>query len=368
MAHYTYFMPGALKNLSVLGPITDMADHELGWGIRNAPATLPYLLNLARYYETTDPRDKVYATLGLTEWRLRGEELPSALVPDYRKSLREILQDVTRFCIQTRQELDLYSGINFGWDDEINGNITPSWVPRWDQLKDRENHVYHVAEFFEAHGNMRVWLDDDDNEPAEGGNEHSSDVLPFVGLYIDTVTATSCVFDDSNNDGFNLTNAVEFYDDIKYLVGDLATVARALIASCNWFGNNATSDDLEGLSAYLEFIATYRGHPRGPPGMPAGWPEWKMAASRYFNALWTACLNRRFFVTKDGHHGLGPSGMIEGDTVAILYGGRWPFILRPVEDAYYRMIGICYVEGIMFGEAVQDNEIKEMDHHLFPII
>ena len=92
------------------------------------------------------------------------------------------------------------------------------------------------------------------------------------------------------------------------------------------------------------------------------------AASRCWNALWVACLNRRFLITRNGRNGLGPSEMFRGDIVAVLYGGRWPFVLRPVGDEYYSMIGICYFEGIMFGEAVRETQAYDGGNEVFNII
>jgi len=65
-----------------------------------------------------------------------------------------------------------------------------------------------------------------------------------------------------------------------------------------------------------------------------------------------ACVNRRFFVTKNGLMGVGPDGMKEGDIIGILFGGRVPYVLRPVGDGF-RFVGECYVSGLMNGEAVQ---------------
>lgn len=39
-----------------------------------------------------------------------------------------------------------------------------------------------------------------------------------------------------------------------------------------------------------------------------------------------------------------------GDCIALLSGGRFPFVLRPIGD-HYCLIGPCYVHGIMNGEA-----------------
>lgn len=42
------------------------------------------------------------------------------------------------------------------------------------------------------------------------------------------------------------------------------------------------------------------------------------------------------------------------DTVAILYGGKMPYILRPIkEDGSYLFVGECYVRGMMRGEMME---------------
>jgi hypothetical protein len=47
-----------------------------------------------------------------------------------------------------------------------------------------------------------------------------------------------------------------------------------------------------------------------------------------------------------------PVGTQEGDIVAVLYGGRTPFILRPKSEknTEYLLVGPAYVHGFMDGE------------------
>jgi hypothetical protein len=51
--------------------------------------------------------------------------------------------------------------------------------------------------------------------------------------------------------------------------------------------------------------------------------------------------------------GTGPSGLRTGDVVCVLYGDDVPFILRPETGGHYTLIGECYVNGIMHGEALE---------------
>jgi len=50
--------------------------------------------------------------------------------------------------------------------------------------------------------------------------------------------------------------------------------------------------------------------------------------------------------------GLAPSVTREGDIICVLLGYSLPVILRPVEDHY--LLAICFVYGLMYGEALQD--------------
>lgn len=59
--------------------------------------------------------------------------------------------------------------------------------------------------------------------------------------------------------------------------------------------------------------------------------------------------DRRFLVTEGGFYGLGPQLMQEGDVVAVVPGLNVPFVLRPTGEKY-RLVGACYVHGVMRGE------------------
>jgi hypothetical protein len=59
------------------------------------------------------------------------------------------------------------------------------------------------------------------------------------------------------------------------------------------------------------------------------------------------------FVTDDGMLGTGFPGMMAGDLVCVLFGGDVPYVLRPTEiEGQYLLIGECYVEELMEGEAM----------------
>jgi hypothetical protein len=79
-----------------------------------------------------------------------------------------------------------------------------------------------------------------------------------------------------------------------------------------------------------------------------------------FRELTSAAHGRVFFRTAKGYYGLGPRGVKAGDGIFVTPGGWMPMILRQVEDGLEpkaRLLGECYVHGIMKGEAMRDTSI-----------
>ncbi|KAM6506424.1 hypothetical protein FSOLCH5_013405 [Fusarium solani] len=73
---------------------------------------------------------------------------------------------------------------------------------------------------------------------------------------------------------------------------------------------------------------------------------------RFHQAARVASAGRRLFVTSKGYVGLGPAAMMEGDRIVVLFGGSVPFVLRWHDGRGWLLIGECFVNGLMRGEAV----------------
>lgn len=73
-------------------------------------------------------------------------------------------------------------------------------------------------------------------------------------------------------------------------------------------------------------------------------------AMHYIGQMGERCRNRRFAVTSKKHMGLVPHTAKVGDLIVILDGCRVPFVLRR-SGKNFRLIGECYIHGIMHGEA-----------------
>jgi hypothetical protein len=73
-------------------------------------------------------------------------------------------------------------------------------------------------------------------------------------------------------------------------------------------------------------------------------------AFEFGKAMGQFAMHRKFCLTKKGYIGLAPLNAAEGDVVAVLNGGRVPFILRRLENGKFQLVGEAYVHGLMRGE------------------
>jgi hypothetical protein len=64
-------------------------------------------------------------------------------------------------------------------------------------------------------------------------------------------------------------------------------------------------------------------------------------------------VGKRPFISNVGYVGMGPSYMKTGDRIAIFNGASVPFIIRPVGEDRFKLIGECYCDGIMYGEFIE---------------
>ncbi len=67
---------------------------------------------------------------------------------------------------------------------------------------------------------------------------------------------------------------------------------------------------------------------------------------------------RRYFRSKRGYLGWVPRHVWEGDRICAFYGSRYPFVVRPHRDGW-RLLGACYMYGLMEGEAIKISEANE---------
>ncbi|KAL8719248.1 MAG: hypothetical protein Q9225_003733 [Loekoesia sp. 1 TL-2023] len=71
--------------------------------------------------------------------------------------------------------------------------------------------------------------------------------------------------------------------------------------------------------------------------------------------------NRRLCITRAGRLGLVPETAREGDEILIIPGAITPFIIRMDEnDDSRRLVGDCFIRGLMHGEGLRKGDIREI--------
>ncbi|KAF2757367.1 hypothetical protein EJ05DRAFT_511186 [Pseudovirgaria hyperparasitica] len=134
------YMHTKYQRFTHLGRFQDIRHHEHGpifqrWG--RYQQSLLYLLSAFSPMDSTDPRDKVYGLLGLSQEDRPGTPNPTRVVPDYTRPVVDIYTDVARSLIQRTHTLDILSAC-LG-----SGSVSglPSWVPDWTAPIHRPIHV-----------------------------------------------------------------------------------------------------------------------------------------------------------------------------------------------------------------------------------
>ncbi|WQF85899.1 Putative heterokaryon incompatibility [Colletotrichum destructivum] len=111
----------------------------------------------------------------------------------------------------------------------------------------------------------------------------------------------------------------------------------------------------KGIARILQDRTDHRvaSHGLAPRDGEAYYMREKVAAETFIGAHTKWTYNRRFFRSGDGRFGWAVDGTGPGDSVVVFYGCDYPFILRDTGRGSFRIIGDCYIHGLMDGEGME---------------
>lgn len=410
-----------MDRMNLVKSISDLSSTRDVW-------ELQALLHSTRPFKATDPRDKVFALLGLAGETEAPDNWPTALAPNYARSTRDVYMEVTRYCIQKTRNLSILSQV--GRNPEPNHGSEdlsfPSWAPRWDlpqgtrslsaftvtqnvagwkMLTEKFNRAskdlpvsldsYTPPESLNLEG-IRIGIvefclpamsfDQHDSAKSVTAQSHANMFKAIPQLYnmckdrlshlpLETFART---FFHVTTAGLTPEQTDTQYEPVTHFRAFLLSTSPRTLESESSnpmyslrtaLKNNLSVSTLtptitppaSAEPAHSPFSrhrsSTSLSHSATP--VPVSDPD-KPDPTRYTSAL-TPLFNRRLFITSSGHLGLGPAGMMSGDVVTVLFGGKVPFVLRNVTPDKWRLMGECYVEGFMRGEGlVFRGETSEM--------
>ncbi|CAJ2503078.1 Uu.00g104720.m01.CDS01 [Anthostomella pinea] len=324
--------------------------------VRARLASLADLLSVGHGFAATDPRDHLFAVLGMVQDTELSDDIKVLIKPDYAKTIADVLRDAVRYAIvETPQALErILGGVSHRFDADL-GNEFCSWAPRFDRPFDCELDPPPLTflRHFSASDGAKL-----DVSSLAVYSSIQPNVLSLFGLVVDIVIKVGDVFDarrwsiDSAQDG-SLERTIRAAKSILCSVKGLAdsdTLIRTLLRNYGTSGQTSkdgeSTDDFQDAVNGLELSGTLN--------------------KTQIDLLWNNCRNLCFFTTASGLCGLAPRLTQEGDIVVVLFGTDVPFSLRPIK-ADYRLIGATYVHGIINGEAVREHRELGKPDRLFHI-
>jgi hypothetical protein len=324
-----------------------------------------------RYCQATDPRDKIFALMGLISPSFGNSD--ERLAPDYAVPCKDVYMRTVRFLITVTGNLDVLSYCEAPYDTTNISNLMsdsmfntrlsplsepdafPSWVPDWSRTAsvsplhlrnsvsvqtDRQISVADNSPIYKTSGNTRPSLRQSTDE----------DALILRGILFDKVKDCRGNLDHFFHEGnrgpiYDCLSLVKSSKVSRYKSGNDRSRAflRTLVADVV-HGKRATESDARALDDWVMLKQDHL-------GVEELCDRIKLSANlaEAVSAVWNG---RQFFMSEKGYMGLAPITTRAGDAVCILFGGQVPFILREREDFGHSMIGECYVHGIMDGEAI----------------
>jgi hypothetical protein len=311
--------------------------------------TLGHCLIQARNTICKDPRDKIYALMGIAD-----DGFTLGIEIDYSKSVEDVYKEAVYKMFKSVHGVDILCHASGAKNLDL-----PSWVPDWSITKN----LYHdETNNFSAGRAM----------PFMFGCTPDRNKLLLRCIIIDRIEALfpfqgldqeHTVFDIDNLVPFlSRTLAIAHHPKVQAKYEDAVdSMGIALIS------NRMDEKSADCFIWYAKFIQQacrimeetdeQKKAELNKPTFPIDllmeyWQNLRRTGSHAFS--------NRLLVTDQGYLGNTGSWAKERDLVIIAYGSNIPFVIRPAaeKDAWI-LIGPCYVEGFMQGQAFEDGKPKD---------
>ncbi|PSN70121.1 HET-domain-containing protein [Corynespora cassiicola Philippines] len=331
----------------------------------------------ARDFEATDPRDKVFALLGLANDLPTPSSRPLGLVPNYSKPKDRVYCDMAKDLMRLSGKLDVMCAVDTFSSPPHRNKTSPSWMPNLDVP------VASVRGFgFPKKYNASYSTAADVSLLEQPG-------LHLRGFTLSTIgTTTETMFFRGNlrlvhSNGSDAIRTVwnqyvrpmcDFTTEDVVLHSYIHTLTAAGFALPTDFqsyplGKVVSSTQVPSIkndfAAYWAQMDPYFKDFHNPSNLMA---RARVGDAHQFAVLaGKSCHERKVFLTPDNWLGLGPRGAVRGDKVVILYGGSVPYVLRLQTQEEWRFQGEAYVDGFMDGAAKNTKLTQRIEEQIFKI-
>ena len=320
------------------------------------PRNLQEILHFSRGRESLDPRDRIYAVLGL----IRSSEnlCPLELIDvDYSKSLRHIYSEVANFALRTEKNLDILFFRN-----HLRHAHFPSWLPdfsstsnKYPSLKPKQLNIWSASRHTMSEPpwapDRSPKLSDDFSALLVSGRlvDTIDRVLDLRGIRTDPLAIFHQIrlFALPNTQKTNETTNLFYVEEALWrtLLGNLDLHGR--VPSPSAFRHAFTKLLYQELSQLPDHSAD------------ASQVNKFLLATTFTISHSNVMPHRRLFITRTGRFGLGPPDCESEDIVSLLWSYSMPTILRSSATSH-EFVGNAYVHGMMNGEDVPSS-IDDLD-------
>ncbi|KAL8902498.1 MAG: hypothetical protein Q9207_004655 [Kuettlingeria erythrocarpa] len=352
---------------------------------KGTPIFLEAALRGAWYHKATDARDKLYAVLGYCE-----DVADARLRPDYGSPAENVYQAWATVLLE-REDLDAMPLPMAGIGLQRSLANLPSWVPDFSSgsYEVQSSPGHRTGQLYEASGKHTI--------SAIIVDQPSQSILS-QGIYIDTVETVfpqpSFTKPKQWFDFFKPALLTPDSDEYRSKIRWLESIEAFLTASPGHPSERTEAQLKEAL--WQTMIGLDPSDGAAIDGdLPKAFDSWYLAyrqlagkdkagllaqqtrkADFYdqvqaFEDLKAVSLQDRPIFGTDQKRllGHGPKGLLAGDAVYVIKGARTPFLLREVVDGddrrederrKWRLVGPCFLRGIMYGEGLRLGDWTEL--------
>ncbi|KAH6892504.1 heterokaryon incompatibility protein-domain-containing protein [Thelonectria olida] len=364
-----------------------------------SPLTLAEALQTRRRALATDPRDKVFAVLGVCKDEIVAEFPPpppssDELRVDYTRSIADVYTGTVKHIVRNSHSLDILAACQ----NPLRLNDLPSWAPDW--TTPRNNHpiidvdtwgrIHHASGKVPYFGDLiRSLADDGDAIVVRGIAVTTIQGIgfPYVGdsetlkailsKWRELAILTSRFHPDgtpgSIGEEIPCDGSFRCASGVTIQEGFTTTIRVGRTPTVDLFSDSDSDADTDsGPTEESQAVETAaaREHAREARAEGAGeraLKRQKEYTAQLEQAFQLAAENRRFFITgRGGFMGLGPVEMELGDVVSVLLGSHVATILRRLQTGTegreeFVIVGEAYMHGIMNGELFEDKSKENME-------
>ncbi|KAI5457047.1 heterokaryon incompatibility protein-domain-containing protein [Mariannaea sp. PMI_226] len=331
--HRALMLPNIQKTVAVRSPFRGAVTFRLEGAIQ--PLKFLERLDCARWLDFTDPRDRIYALLGLPS----GNEWVPTLKPSYMVPDMHIYRDFACEYLRISQDLDILHFLHN--DDSTLASEFASWIPRWN--------IRLYSSYSGTLNNYSRFSRCIVSQVSSPKIMVSSDqtTLEVRAILLDTVAFTSAKFDQSSTTSEDVASLWETVSTLPNPLPYLSSPLKAFVTifRCGVYRGVFTEWETR-QSAYMRLLSRNLSREDVSYGDAEAFHTSKMEDVH----------NKRFLVTNRGYYGLAPGVVQEGDICCVIFGTKSPFILRKTDKVgHYKVVGSALILS------------KEIDHNGYPM-